>query len=107
MGGTAEARLRPERRRVLCFSRGRLVFGGAMANTDLKTLADRAVAEIGAAADEAALEAARVRYLGRKDGALAEFTKQIPALPARSEEHTSELQSPMYLVCRLLLEKKK
>src|SRR5436189_344604 len=29
----------------------------------------------------------------------------VPAL--RSEEHTSELQSPMYLVCRLLLEKKK
>ena len=25
----------------------------------------------------------------------------------RSEEHTSELQSPMYLVCRLLLAKKK
>src|SRR5437764_15486809 len=29
------------------------------------------------------------------------------ALDSRSEEHTSELQSPMYLVCRLLLEKKK
>src|SRR3712207_7497241 len=29
-----------------------------------------------------------------------------PALP-RSEEHTSELQSRQYLVCRLLLEKKK
>src|SRR5437762_4917931 len=28
-------------------------------------------------------------------------------LHVRSEEHTSELQSPMYLVCRLLLEKKK
>src|SRR5436189_980130 len=27
-------------------------------------------------------------------------------LVVRSEEHTSELQSPMYLVCRLLLEKK-
>src|SRR6476469_11039391 len=27
--------------------------------------------------------------------------------PVRSEEHTSELQSPMYLVCRLLLDKKK
>src|ERR1017187_5970916 len=27
-------------------------------------------------------------------------------LLVRSEEHTSELQSPMYLVCRLLLEKK-
>src|SRR5437879_12108231 len=35
--------------------------------------------------------------------------KQIASLPLyqRSEEHTSELQSPMYLVCRLLLEKKK
>src|SRR5437763_10355761 len=31
--------------------------------------------------------------------------KAVPC--ARSEEHTSELQSPMYLVCRLLLEKKK
>src|SRR5437762_11228565 len=29
------------------------------------------------------------------------------ARSSRSEEHTSELQSPMYLVCRLLLEKKK
>src|SRR5436189_4825220 len=29
------------------------------------------------------------------------------ATDKRSEEHTSELQSPMYLVCRLLLEKKK
>src|SRR3989441_9634080 len=30
-----------------------------------------------------------------------------PAVEARSEEHTSELQSLAYLVCRLLLEKKK
>src|SRR5687768_17814686 len=29
------------------------------------------------------------------------------AAPARSEEHTSELQSRLHLVCRLLLEKKK
>src|SRR6266568_8180885 len=29
-----------------------------------------------------------------------------PARPARSEEHTSELQSQFHLVCRLLLEKK-
>src|SRR3712207_8054035 len=28
-------------------------------------------------------------------------------IPVRSEEHTSELQSRQYLVCRLLLEKKK
>src|SRR3712207_7748890 len=30
-----------------------------------------------------------------------------PDQPPRSEEHTSELQSRQYLVCRLLLEKKK
>src|SRR5947208_6773070 len=30
-----------------------------------------------------------------------------PYIPHRSEEHTSELQSPDHLVCRLLLEKKK
>src|SRR5438876_3287393 len=30
-----------------------------------------------------------------------------PQNPFRSEEHTSELQSPVHLVCRLLLEKKK
>src|SRR5438876_2108917 len=34
------------------------------------------------------------------DGVLTKF-------PWRSEEHTSELQSPVHLVCRLLLEKKK
>src|SRR2546425_1890316 len=32
---------------------------------------------------------------------------RCPPAPMRSEEHTSELQSLAYLVCRLLLEKKK
>src|SRR6267143_4975610 len=32
---------------------------------------------------------------------------RCPEGPARSEEHTSELQSQFHLVCRLLLEKKK
>src|SRR3712207_8386421 len=40
---------------------------------------------------------------GRAVGALEDHL----ALEARSEEHTSELQSRQYLVCRLLLEKKK
>src|SRR5256885_7130592 len=31
----------------------------------------------------------------------------MATIPSRSEEHTSELQSPCNLVCRLLLEKKK
>src|SRR2546429_5909551 len=33
--------------------------------------------------------------------------KRLPSPPTRSEEHTSELQSRLHLVCRLLLEKKK
>src|SRR5438552_9300662 len=33
--------------------------------------------------------------------------RPLRGLSARSEEHTSELQSPDHLVCRLLLEKKK
>src|SRR3712207_8474157 len=33
--------------------------------------------------------------------------KHLPLQAARSEEHTSELQSRQYLVCRLLLEKNK
>src|SRR6267154_3010876 len=33
--------------------------------------------------------------------------RRTPRRQPRSEEHTSELQSPVHLVCRLLLEKKK
>src|SRR5687767_15399308 len=35
------------------------------------------------------------------------YTIRYPPILRRSEEHTSELQSLAYLVCRLLLEKKK
>src|SRR2546430_10866002 len=35
------------------------------------------------------------------------YVKDVTPEPARSEEHTSELQSQSNLVCRLLLEKKK
>src|SRR3712207_8847238 len=41
-----------------------------------------------------------------RSGDLVAFVSVGPANP-RSEEHTSELQSRQYLVCRLLLEKKK
>src|SRR5437867_5157651 len=40
-------------------------------------------------------------------GASVAFTYHNNQAGARSEEHTSELQSPYDLVCRLLLEKKK
>src|SRR5256885_12279164 len=38
---------------------------------------------------------------------LENFADGIAGIARRSEEHTSELQSPCNLVCRLLLEKKK
>src|SRR3712207_8516595 len=40
-------------------------------------------------------------------GDLARQLQRLAEEPDRSEEHTSELQSRQYLVCRLLLEKKK
>src|SRR5687767_15201729 len=39
--------------------------------------------------------------------AIADAEERLAVLAPRSEEHTSELQSLAYLVCRLLLEKKK
>src|SRR5437763_11934610 len=53
--------------------------------------------EMMAAAHAACYAMALNGTIGRTEGVSVE----------RSEEHTSELQSPMYLVCRLLLEKKK
>src|SRR5690348_17846170 len=38
---------------------------------------------------------------------LHDWRRTHASSPPRSEEHTSELQSPVHLVCRLLLEKKK
>src|SRR5437660_2833891 len=70
----------------------------------------------GAAAQEKTTRVAQART-ARRDG--GNFLKQFPtilarilppsrlAVLARSEEHTSELQSRGHLVCRLLLEKKK
>src|SRR2546426_9153146 len=49
----------------------------------------------------------RVRGLTMDDAHIFLREDQIEPAHARSEEHTSELQSPCNLVCRLLLEKKK
>src|SRR3712207_7243535 len=56
---------------------------------------------LGEAADDVRLDGQ-----GRAQRRLLHLTAR-PADAARSEEHTSELQSRQYLVCRLLLEKKK
>src|SRR5258708_15042129 len=66
-----------------------------------------------AEAGDAAIDDARVDLLDRfVIDAEAEFHLRAEVLDdyiglLRSEEHTSELQSPDHLVCRLLLEKKK
>src|SRR2546426_9407140 len=44
---------------------------------------------------------------GRLDERFGDSRKSLGPIHDRSEEHTSELQSPCNLVCRLLLEKKK
>src|SRR4051794_41494917 len=56
-------------------------------------------------------DALPIYALGRQGTARLRVPRRAAAKPdgqgPRSEEHTSELQSPVHLVCRLLLEKKK
>src|SRR5258708_26949866 len=49
----------------------------------------------------------RARNVRRSPDCTAPAAANAAAPSGRSEEHTSELQSPDHLVCRLLLEKKK
>src|SRR3712207_8298655 len=57
--------------------------------------------------DAPAAFAIRLDEPGVQPGVRASRHPRAAGAPARSEEHTSELQSRQYLVCRLLLEKKK
>src|SRR5688500_1402928 len=65
--------------------------------------ADRQVVRLEAAAARAGDEASKLRAA---QAAAAAAIAAAEARISRSEEHTSELQSPCNLVCRLLLEKK-
>src|SRR5690348_17593674 len=49
----------------------------------------------------------RPRTRRRRGPRTSTARRSRPPSATRSEEHTSELQSPVHLVCRLLLEKKK
>src|SRR2546426_3698402 len=68
---------------------------------DAHAYAAVALAQLGRLDDSRRHCAIATRYL---EAALAD---RVADVDARSEEHTSELQSPCNLVCRLLLEKKK
>src|SRR5437764_10348287 len=56
---------------------------------------------------EACLDALRCRQRAVRGEEGVFDAAGLRVFDGRSEEHMSELQSPMYLVCRLLLEKKK
>src|SRR5437879_3645226 len=74
---------------------------------DIAPLLDTAMEQLG----EKDHSAIVLRFFEGKDlkqvGAALGVSENTAKTRVRSEEHTSELQSPMYLVCRLLLEKKK
>src|SRR3712207_7671655 len=76
------------------------------------TFADGDVGGAGVAVLEDCAGSTRVRLLDGYDGTPL-WTRDVAGgttlggVEQRSEEHTSELQSRQYLVCRLLLEKKK
>src|SRR3712207_6914570 len=67
--------------------------------------ADDPLRDDGGAAADAAAGPRAVAGRARRGG--GEGVRRCAAARLRSEEHTSELQSRQYLVCRLLLEKKK
>src|SRR2546425_1008418 len=77
-------------------------------------LLTREALQLAASATPSDATPTRILVNDRLDVALSEAAggvhlgeKSLPIQEARSEEHTSELQSLAYLVCRLLLEKKK
>src|SRR5258708_21500786 len=101
---------------MLCLLAGLLAWIGYREIRSLRTQLDAVPEMIGTrvALSEwqgaTATNAARVvAILKSNDVALGEFlSEDVKATSLlRSEEHTSELQSPDHLVCRLLLEKKK
>src|SRR3712207_7083176 len=83
----------------LCTTRAIFFFFNDTATTEIYTLSLHDALPI----SERRLEAARqVALIGE-----ARVVRRVrEGTPLRSEEHTSELQSRQYLVCRLLLEKK-
>src|SRR5690348_17970414 len=69
-------------------------FSSSAAHRDLHSFPTRRSSDLGADADSVSV------------GTRADSAGSL-RIARRSEEHTSELQSPVHLVCRLLLEKKK
>src|ERR1017187_1615033 len=82
---------------------GCLVFSVAVTGQDIPTGASIPVPQLPTAPSVLLKAQSTPAYEGKPGNPQQAGAR--PAVPSRSEEHTSELQSPMYLVCRLLLEK--
>src|SRR2546426_9356079 len=92
---------------MFLFSLSIFFFFNDTATTEIYTLSLHDALPIYPERRREALRSGRCRVLlPRRDGRPVD--RRVPAaVLVRSEEHTSELQSPCNLVCRLLLEKKK
>ncbi|PZM89115.1 MAG: hypothetical protein DIU79_15875, partial [Actinobacteria bacterium] len=84
MAGRDEVPSRPATRSITEVSlRGETEPGAAVGElvAALEAVAAEAVAEIGGVADASALESARVRYLGRKEGKLTVLMRRLAEVP--------------------------
>src|SRR5207248_8305723 len=86
------------RRMLLCFHGGFFFFYSSAIHRDLHSFPTRRSSDL-LSRDACARRRARAAQVGH-------VLSRQPGAGIRSEEHTSELQSPYDLVCRLLLEKK-
>src|SRR5687768_17705484 len=78
---------------------------GRAESGELEAIVEQAIADNPDAVEK--IKAGKGQAIGAIVGAVMRETKGRADGGERSEEHTSELQSRLHLVCRLLLEKKK
>src|SRR2546426_5222944 len=89
-----------------CPHRSAVAHGGALHRRERALLVLPGICHVHPGRDTGHRRDLRRQCGGGDDPAVAP-APSVPELTGRSEEHTSELQSPCNLVCRLLLEKKK
>src|SRR3712207_9150956 len=92
---------------VTAYSYLYIFFFNDTATTEIYTLSLHDALPISTAALHAAFGDGRSATSISESRCARRAVHAVTAAPVRSEEHTSELQSRQYLVCRLLLEKKK
>src|SRR3712207_7571881 len=85
------------------------LFRSGLCRTEHMFLGDRRpmIERLILAREDAEQRAALDELLPPQRSDFVDILREMDGLPVRSEEHTSELQSRQYLVCRLLLEKTK